>query len=161
MTWSVTADDIEDVATALKYEADGARLRRALAKELREAVAPAVAEAKGSIMQMDSDGRHGGAGLRAAVARQVRAQARLTGKSAGVRVRVGKAGMPRGFANAPKRINREAGWRHPLFGDTDRWVHQTGAPGWFDDPMQRHINDYRAACERVITDTAARIARGA
>jgi hypothetical protein len=160
-TWSVTADDLRDVGTALKYEEDGARLRRALTKELRTAVAPAVAEAKGRVMAMGTAGLpHAGEPLRAAVARRVTAQARLTGRSAGVRVRASKKGMPRGFANAPKRLNAAGGWRHPVFGDADRWVDQTGAPGWFDDPLRARRAEYRQAVERAVKDMADRI-RGA
>ncbi|WIM97841.1 hypothetical protein ACTOB_001395 [Actinoplanes oblitus] len=160
--WRVTADDLRDVGTALRLEEDGTRLRRALTKELRTAIEPAVAEAKGRILAMGSAGlSHRGEQLRGAIARRVRAQARLAGKAAGVRVRVGKTGMPRGFANAPKRTNRHKPWRHPVFGNTNTWVAQTGSPGWFDDPMREHAAEYRAAVERVITDTADRIRRGA
>lgn len=159
--WRVTADDLRDVATALRYEQDGARLRRGLAGELRTAVAPAVAEAKGRIMAMGSHGLpHKGEPLRAAVARRVTVQVRLTGRAAGVRVRVPKKGMPRGFVNAPRRLNR-AKWRHPVFGDRDRWVTQVGAPGWFDDPLRARRADYRRAVEQVIGDLADRIREGA
>lgn len=169
--WQVTADDLKDVATALKYEEDGLRLRRALAKELRQAVDPAVTEAKAGIMAMGSHGlSREGEPLRAAIARQVRAQALMSGKRAGVRVRVSKKGMPRGFVDAPKRTNRK-GWRHPVprrlpkgvHGPVEAptWVTQVGAPGWFDDPMQARRSEYRRAVERVITDTAERIRRGA
>lgn len=168
--WGVGADDLEDVATALRFEEDGTRLRRALSKELRQAVDPAVAEAKGRIMAMDTAGLPHGQSLRGAIARQVKAQTRLTGKSAGVRVRVSRKGMPRGFDNAPKRTNRDAGWRHPVpvrypdggaTQESDTWVHQVGAPGWFDNPMQEHADDYLAAVQQVIADTADRISKGA
>jgi hypothetical protein len=170
--FAVGTDDLEDVATALRYEQDGVRLRRALAKELREAVDPAVEEAKGRIMAMGSAGRSRGGSLRAAIAGQVKAQARLSGKSVGVRVRVAKKGMPRDFVNAPKRTNREKGWRHPVPPPRlaegaegpllpPKWVQQVGSPGWFDDPMQERAPEYLAAVQRVIADTADRIRRGA
>lgn len=160
-TWQVTADDLRDVGTALKYEEDGMRLRRQLAKELRDAVAPAVAEAKGRVLAIGSAGLpHDGGSLRSAVASRVQTQARLTGKSAGVRVRARKSGMPRGFANAPKRLNRDGGWRHPVYGNRDVWVRQLGAPDWFDDPLQARKAEYRAAVERAVRGMADRIRSG-
>lgn len=162
MTWQVSADDLRDIATALKYEENGSRLRRQLAKELREAVAPAVADAKGRLMSMGSSGRaRHGEPLRRAVASRMQVQARLTGKAAGVKVRARKSGMPRGFANAPKRLNRDGGWRHPVFGNRNVWVEQRGAPGWFDDPMQQRTAEYRAAVERAVKGMADRIRGGA
>jgi len=158
--WSISADDLADAATALRYEEDGMRLRRQLAKELRRAVAPAVAEAKGRIMSMGSAGLpHEGEPLRNAIARQVKAEARLAGKTVGVRVRVSTRGMPRGFRQAPRRTNRD-GWRHPVFGNREVWVGQRGKPGWFDDPIRARRAAYRAAVERAVTDMSARI-RGA
>jgi hypothetical protein len=162
VAWQVTANDLRDIGTALKYEEDGMRLRRQLSKELREAVAPAVADAKGRLMAMGSAGlAREGEPLRKAVASRMQIQARLTGKAAGVKVRARKSGMPRDFANAPKRLNRDAGWRHPVFGNRDVWVSQRGAPGWFDDPMQERQAEFRAAVERAVKGMADRIRGGA
>jgi len=159
--WQISADDLADVATALRYEEDGLRLRRQLAKELRQAVEPAVASAKAQIMSMGSAGlAHEGEPLRSAIARQVKAQTTLTAKSAGVRVRVSTRGMPRGFRQAPRRTNRD-NWRHPVFGNRDVWVTQRGKPGWFDDPLNARRAEYRTRVERAVSDMAARISRGA
>ena len=81
----------------------------------------------------------------------------MKGRAAGVSVKARKSGMPRGFANAPKRINAQK-FRHPVFGK-DRWVEQVGAPGFFDHPLQRDHVAYRAACVRAIEDMADRISR--
>lgn len=171
--FTVGTEDLEDVGLALRLEEDGTRLRRALAKELRHSVDPAVEEAKGRIMAMGSAGlSHQGESLRGAISKNVKAQARLSGKTAGVRVRVSKSGMPRGFANAPKRTNRAKGWRHPVppprlpegvEGPRRRpaWVHQFGAPGWFDQPMHELGPEALAAVQKVVADTADRIRRGA
>jgi hypothetical protein len=162
MTWQVSADDLRDIGLALKLEEDGVRLRRQLSKELRDAVAPAVADAKGRLMSMGSAGlARDGEPLRKAVASRMQVQARLTGKSAGVKVRARKSGLPRDFANAPKRLNRDGGWRHPVFGNREAWVSQRGAPGWFDDPMQQRKAEFRAAVERAVRDMATRIRGGA
>ena len=171
--FSVDAEDIRRAAAALGREEDGLRLRRELAAELRDAVGPAVDEARGSILGMADHGiPEEGEPLRAAIAAGLSAKARLSGKAAGVRVSASKKGMPRGFANAPKRTNRAKGWRHPV--PSPRlgkgvegplkppvWVHQIGKPGWFDDTLRRHREQYKQAVKRVMDRTAKRISRGA
>lgn len=171
-TFQVTADDLRDISTALRTEQDGVKLGRDLARRLRQAVEPAVTEAKGRVLAMDSGGlRRDGGSLRAAVAAKVGAQALLSGKRAGVRVRARKSGMPRGFANAPKRLNSDKGWRHPVppprlargVEGPQRppvWVRQVGAPNWFDDPMQARVGEYQAAIRQAVQDMADRIKGG-
>lgn len=160
-TFQVTADDLRDISTALRTEQDGVKLGRDLARRLRQAVEPAVTEAKGRVLAMDSGGlRRDGGSLRAAVAAKVGAQALLSGKRAGVRVRARRSGMPRGFANAPKRLNSDKGWRHPVFGNRDTWVSQVGAPNWFDDPMQARVGEYQTAVRQAVQDMADRIKGG-
>lgn len=168
MGFSVDAGGLRDVALALAREEDGLRLRRDLVKELGEAVRPGVEEAKAGILSMGSAGLRKGESLRKAVAEQVDSKTRLGGKSAGVRVRALKKGMPRGFDNAPLRLNRKAGWRHPVPPprlpdgaegplEPPQWVRQVGKPGWFDDPLKDRAPEYRAAVQKAIADAAARI----
>jgi hypothetical protein len=83
-------------------------------------------------------------------------QTRLTGRVAGVRVRATKKGMPRNFANAPKRINAKQ-FRHQVFGKG--WVTQIGAPGFFDDPLRRDHVKYRLACRTAMDEMAAKLAK--
>lgn len=166
-------EDLEDIALALKYEEDGTKRRRALAKELRTAVNPAIEKAKASIMAMDTAGLpHTGEPLRSAIASQVKGQARMSGRSAGVRVRVSTKGMPRGFKWAARRTNREKGWRHPVPPPRlakgvegplkpPTWVHQVGRIGWFDDSMRDSAAAALTAVRRVVTETADRIRKGA
>lgn len=159
----VDTADLKRLSAALRAEENGAQLRRDLTTAIRRSLRPAVAEAKSSIRSMPSTGGLGkaaGGGLRQAIARRVRAEARLGGRTVGARVKVVKVGMPRGFINAAKRTNRAAGWRHPVFG-RDRWVHQTGLPNWFDGPMQRNKAVYREAVKHAMADTARRITRRA
>jgi CubicO group peptidase (beta-lactamase class C family) len=160
--WSVGTQDLEDIGTALRYEQDGMKIRRQIAAELRKAVEPAIADAKGRITAMHSTGlAHKGEPLRTAIASKVKAQARLSGKASGVRVRVATTPDLRGFRLAPRRANRRGGWRHPVYGNRDRWVHQTGAIGWFDDAMHANPDRYVAALQQVIEDAARRIRNGA
>lgn len=159
--WAVGTEDLEDIGTALRYEQDGTRIRRQVAAELRQAVEPAVEDAKSRILAMGSSGlAHKGEPLRTAIAAKVKAQARLSGKASGVRVRVATTPNVRGFRLAPRRTNRARGWRHPVYGNRDRWVQQHGPVGWFDNAMHANPDQYVAAVRRVIEDTAQRIRNG-
>ena len=154
--------DLDRIVRHLRAEENGAQLRRDLAKNIRHALRPAVAEAKASIRSMPSTGALGkatGEGLRQAIARRVRAEARLSGRAVGARVKVRKTGMPRGFENAAKRTNRAKGWRHPVFGNRDAWAHQIGKPEWFDGPMRANRAEYRRAVRKAMADAARRITR--
>jgi hypothetical protein len=147
------------LARACDDEADGRQMRGEVAANLHAALEPAVAEVRGAILGMSSGGLpHDGEPLRAAVASAVRSDIRLSGKFAGARIQVTKRGMPRGFANAPKRLNARRGWRHRVFG-RDVWVTQIGEPGWFDDTMARGHRRYRAAVEKAMDGMANRIVR--
>lgn len=160
----VSSTDLADLASAIRFEDDGKVLRRELLQGLRAAVKPAVAGAKASIMSMPSTGlRQPGGGLRAAIAKQVKTETKLSAKSARVKVKVLRRNMPRGFKNAPKAVSLPGGWRHPTLSrhrdGSRRWVEQVGKPGWFDNPMQQHRAEYRAAIKAAMDRTAARIAR--
>jgi hypothetical protein len=160
----VSSEDLADLAAAVRYEDDGKVLRRQLLQNLRKAVKPAADGAKASILSMPSGGlRQPGGGLRRAIAKQVKTEVKLSGKSAKVKVKVRRKDMPRGFKNAPKVVGQAGGWRHPSFPiskDGSRpWVRQVGKPDWFDGPMQRHRAEYRAAVKAAMDETAARIAR--
>jgi hypothetical protein len=154
--------DLKDLARALKAEEDGKQLRKDLVKNLREAVDPAVKQAKASVKAMPSKG-HAGLQLRRDVARRVGVQVRLGGRTVGVKVRT-TATKVRGFTNAPRLLNTPKGWRHPNIGAGRRgqadWVAQRSTrPGWFDDPMRAGEPRYRRAVTRAVEDMANRIAR--
>ena len=166
---SIQQSQLAELAVRLAREADGAKLRLELARNLRAAVAPAVAEIKSGALQIKrstSEGRRptkknpvedSAVSLGAAIARGIGVQTRMKSRSAGVSIKARKSGMPRGFTNAPKRINA-AKFRHPVFRKTT-WVEQVGAPGFFDNPLQHGRLVYRAACVKAMEDMAARIAK--
>jgi hypothetical protein len=142
---------------ALRKEADGKELVRDLKRNLVAVAEPAAAAARASILSMESH-HDDEPGLRAAIARRTRVSIRTTGRRAGVAIRSSKLGMPRGFRNAPKRLNARGGWRHPVFGH-DRWVSQMGKPGWFDDTIAKFKPAAREAAHRAMVDIAKRISR--
>lgn len=156
---SVDMSSLKRVVVAIEAEEGSGKLKRDLGEKLRAAVRPAAEESKRSLLSMHSAGlSHGGESLRADVARRVSVSARLAGGDPGVRVKVGWGG-PRGFYTAARRLNRAAGWRHPVYGDREIWVHQTGKPEWFEAPLRAHRDDYRDAVLSAMRDMAERIAR--
>lgn len=149
------------VAGQLRREADGKELRKELMKTTKAALQPAVSELRGAILAMPSSGDpRKGPPLRQTIAARVRVEVRLSGKTPGARIKVRKTPSLRGFANAPMRTNRRAGWRHPVFSE-DRmgsWVSQTGKPGWFDDTLKPNQEKYRRAVLAAVEEMARRVA---
>lgn len=157
-----THEGLAALVRALREEEDGKQLRKDLAKNMREALKPGAAEAKGSIMAMPTVGqRRSSPPLRTSVARKIRPEVKLGGRWSGARVKAFKTKNVRNFPNAPKRLNRPGGWRHPLFGNREVWVQQTGKVGWFDRAFEGREDQYRAAVERAMEDMARRIANRA
>lgn len=169
----VSSSDLADLAAAAKYEQNGQAMLRDLRRNLRAAVKPAETEAKSSVMAMPSTGlrSHGGS-LRAAIRKEIKTEAKLSARSASVKVRVRRRAI-RGFKNPAKRLNSSKPWRHPVLpvrrvgGRTVAlprsewtWVQQRSPrPGWFDDAMRGHRAEYEAAIRKAMNDTADRIAR--
>jgi hypothetical protein len=155
----IKPERLTDLAKALRAEEDGKQLRKELLRNLRQALQPARDAAKASIKSMPVHGSHSGQALRAGIARRVTIETRLSGRSAGVKLRAKKTPNIRDFANAPKRLNRRKPFRHPLFGNREQWVTQTGKPGWFDDAVNQRRGEYRRAVAQVLDDMAERIKR--
>lgn len=157
----VDQSSMRRLVAALDAEDNGVKLRRDLARNLRKAADPAAADARAELMSMGTAGLpHGGESLRAVVAAQVRTSAKLSGDATGVVVRAGSKG-PRRFRHAARKLNRPAGWRHPVYGQTGVWVQQIGDPGWFDNPIRARREEYRAAVLAAMREAADRIAREA
>lgn len=156
---AVTVDerDLTRLVAALNAESDGRELRRELRAGLRAAVEPAIQLARTEILSMGVHGaKRAEPSLRATVAAAVRAEIRLGARAAGVAVVVTKHSMPRGFRNAPKRLNARKGWRHPVYGSAN-WVWQQGKPGWFDDAMRAAEPAASKAAKQALDNVARRI----
>lgn len=144
---------------AIRAEEDGKQLRKELAKNMREALKPGAAEAKSSIMAMPSAGIMPTApALRTSIARKIRPEVKLGGRWSGARVKAFKTKNVRNFPNAPKRLNRASGWRHPVYGNREVWMQQRGKVDWFDRAFQGRESVYKAAVEQAMEDMARRIA---
>jgi hypothetical protein len=147
------------VERALRTEADSGALGQDLAEEFHQALEPAVSEVRGAVLGMPTGGLpHAGEGLRAAVASHIQTDIRVGKRGGGALIRALKRGMPRGFVNAPKRLNARRGWRHQLWG-RDQWAQQLGEPGWFDDTLARGRGRYLRAAAQALEKVSRRIAR--
>lgn len=154
--FSTEQEALRSLNRSLKNEADGKVLRRDLSKNMRGAVEPVVSEIKAGVMAVGHGGMATqGEPLRPAVAKKIKAEARLTGKQTGARIRARKVKV-RGFENAPKRLNQTKGWRHPVFGG-GAWVTQMGNPNYWDDPIDDKKDEYREAVIEAMDDMAGRI----
>lgn len=154
-----THQGLAALTRAIRAEEDGKQLRKELAKNMREALKPAAAEAKSSIMAMPSSGIMPTApALRSSIARKIRPEVKLGGRWSGARVKAFKTKNIRNFPNAPKRTNRASGWRHPVWGNREQWVQQHGRIEWFDRAFEGRANTYRSAVEQAMEDMARRIA---
>lgn len=147
------AAELAALARRLKEQGQSGKLmRRDLLREIRKEARPAADDAKASIQRWSTPPED--RGLRQKIAAGIRVRTRLTGKRVGVRITVSKVDG----TNLPRRINKGY-WRHPVFG-TDRWVVQSGKPGWFDSAIQAHARQVRRGVQRAMKRTAERIARG-
>lgn len=144
------------LVTAMRAQSDGKELVRDLVRELRAVAEPAMRAAQASIMSMGS-GSTLLPSLRTTVAQHTKIRVRSGGKRPGVSIKADKNGMPRGFHNAPKRLNAAKGWRHMVFGNEGEWVTQRGKPGWFDDTISTFKPAARRAAQQVMQDMARRI----
>lgn len=153
----LTTDSINGLVRAIRAEEDGKELRKELAKNLRDALKPAATQAKSGILAMSSAGPGTSPALRPAIAKKIRPEAKLGGRWTGARVKARKIPGLRGFANAPKRTQRAAGWRTQSYGN-GQWRTQRGKVKWFDHAMDGGQARYSAAVLEALNDMARRIA---
>ena len=73
--------------------------------------------------------------------------------------RVRSAGMPPSQRKLPKKWNLSGGWRHPVFGNKDVWVKQTGGP-YFDRTIHEHTDELRAGVVVAMEAAAEKIIHG-
>lgn len=151
------AGNLRAVSRALRAEEDGKALRKELTKNMRDALRPGAAQAKSAIMSMASTTPHAGPALKTAIARKIRPEVRISGKFPGAKIKAFKTKNLRGFPNAPKRTNRASGWRHPVYGNREVWVQQTGKVKWFDRAFEGQDAHYKRQVQFALADMVNRI----
>lgn len=154
----LTPENLRNLSRALRAEEDGKELRKELTRNMREALRPGAARAKASIMSMASATPHDGPALKSSIARKIRPEVRISGRFPGAKVKAFKTKNLRNFPNAPKRTNRQSGWRHPVYGNREIWVQQTGKVKWFDRSFDGQRGEYEHAVKSALADMVNRIA---
>lgn len=141
--------DMKLLAIRLK-DADPA-LKRNLRRQLRDAAAPVAQDVRQSILDMPAAAQRG---LRQETAATVRLSTSVT--QAGISVQITSDGrkMPQGKGTLPRHLDSARGWKHPVFGNRDRWVRQMGKPGWFELPIAARARAFQAAAQQALDGTA-------
>ncbi len=156
----------------LAKTAESKALRRNLTKSLRSTMDPAVQATKQAVMNVQSHGvsgggtrrrteihaqrrkrsARGGHGLRASIARGVRSRVKYTGNTVGLRIYVDPATLPASQRKLPRYLDSDKGWRHPVFGNREVWVRQTGQP-WFRSTLRQYTPRLRNAVAAAAAET--------
>jgi hypothetical protein len=110
-------------------------------------VGRAKASAKTDLAKARKRMERRGAGLRETVAAGVRLQ--TTAK--GVKIIATSDRLPESQKSLPRHLDSDKGWRHPVFGDTNKWVHQRGGP-WFAATIKPKAPAFRAACLEAMDE---------
>lgn len=118
---------------------------------MRQALEPAVNEAKKNVLAIPTHGpKH--TGLRARVAKGVKTVASPGGSDVGF-VRVITT-MPKDEAIIPRGMDRQEGWRHPVFGNKNVWVTQHTGGSWFRVAMSHAEKPIKEALHKALEDAA-------
>lgn len=152
-------------------------LRKKLRQKIAEAGKPAVDDVKATVraLPVSSHGggqaqrrefragkartekaaeraRRRGGGLRETIASATRVQQ----TTKGVRIIVASSRLPREQQTLPRHLDSAKGWRHPVFGNRDNWVHQQGKP-YFAATIKRHAPGFRAKVLEAMDEITKQI----
>lgn len=131
----VHSDDLVQAVRSLRGLEDGKELRKQLRKNIASAAKPMVPAIRAKVKSLPSKGgpRKGRPALRASVARATRLQIQMSGRYAGVTVRVDPKKMPPGMHNLPGYLQGDLPfdrWRSPNWG-RDQWKTQPPHPYFY------------------------------
>lgn len=92
------------------------------------------------------------AGLRSSVAAATKLQ--ITAR--GIRFAVDSSNLPESQRSLPRHLDSPKGWRHPVFGNTQNWVHQQGRP-YFASTISRSAPKFRQSILDAMEDVKNQI----
>lgn len=167
--FEIESQDVKNLAKVLRKVSPelGREMRRAIRTAAKPVITDMKSEIGGNSMNATStartigdpswtshpyDGPTGPGGITAKMQKNIR-----------LRVSGGKVRI---YAPAAESIGRiaasiDAGvhWRHPVVGNREAWVSQTGsAKGWFTDTATRHFPKVRREVQEALEDTARKLA---
>ncbi len=106
--------------------------------------------------KLDRTGRktraaRGGHSLRATIKRGIKSKVAYTGYKLGARISIETGHMPPSQRKLPRHLDNPRGWRHPVWGNRENWVHQYGAP-WFRGPIAKHRVSIRREVQHDVNE---------
>lgn len=126
-----TGKDLKRIGSELRKMNDK-QLKKEFSSELRAAAKPMVPAVRAAIRQIPSSRGYTSDGLRGRMSKAVKLEVKLTGKQAGVRIRVDGRKMPtREKALQSYMEGLKKPWRHPVFGNREVWVKQEPHPYFY------------------------------
>jgi len=144
-----TQADLRKLSKQLRTVGDAKVIRRESTKRLRAAARPAQQRVKAAARGLPAKGPKS-SGLRRRTANAITTQVRMSGRMAGVNIRIPTSRMG-GLSVLPQRMNAGR-WRHPVYGNREVWVTQTSRAGWFDRTLQMQGPGVRREIKRVLDD---------
>lgn len=120
--------------------------------KLREMATPVIHDIQAAALQLPVHGaKHTGMRVKLGQGVGVRAN------PGGIRIttsmpQADEAALPRGYDNGL------AGFRHPVFGNMDVWVHQTGG-SWFRETISDHADTFEGGLADVLDEAINDIAQ--
>ena len=160
----ITSDDVKNLAKVLRKVSP--ELGREMRRAIRTAAKPVVQDMKSTIggNSMTAQSRAvdpantytggGGGGITAKMQRSVRIRI----SSGRVRIYVAP-GVMGSASRVPAYIDAGKSWRHPVMGNREAWVTQTGsASGWFTDTAHQHHPQITREVRDVLDDVARKVA---
>ncbi len=160
-------DDLRRVARALRL-ADKDGLRRELATAIRQAARPTLDAIQASAGRISTRGypKPGAVrrftrpvpakGTRAKIAAAVGSTVRVAEDNPRVSFTVRSARLPLELRNMPRKFDSGRTWRHPVMGNRNAWVGQSGQP-WFWPPIRDNIKTFRGEIEQALERTREQI----
>jgi hypothetical protein len=161
----IKGDDLRKLTKDLRKHADGKRLAKELRTELRKTAKPFVPAVRRAIATLPSKGenaRRGRVTLRKRLQKATALRVTTGGRAAGVSIIVSGKKMPDRQGSLPSYVegtNRRRQWRHPLFGDAERWYAQSAHPFFFKAVRPAEEEAARAA-QSVVERIAREVENG-
>jgi hypothetical protein len=147
---SIRVDSAEFRRTMLSLRGFDKRIYALTRKRIREAAKPVVADVRAEL-------RSGGpseTGMRDGLAAGTRASVSI-GKKAGVTIVTSPARLPRGKQQMARSWNNNS-FRHPVFGDRQQWVSQTGNP-YFESTILAHKAEFQRAVLAALQEAVREV----
>lgn len=125
------------------------KLATGIRREIRNAAKVAAKAAQDEVR----GGGQSSTGLREGIARGIRVSISTGARSSGVRIVSSGSGLDASRKPMVKAYNSPS-FRHPVFGNANRWVTQAGRP-YFGSVIARHKGEVQQGIERALDDALA------